>query len=389
MTNEYYAAPDAAQPLTTIRSTQFNGNNAGLEAAFNALPNKEDMHRAQYGADVSAAAALYEVTITTLPLGYYEGLEVIFKTTFENTGAANVSVNGGTNEPIVDGNGAPLIAGSIKAGQIISLVREPGGAGTGFQLTSTVLLQADIQIAVDAATAASASASAASTSETNAGTSESNASGSASAASTSEDNAATSETNSGLDATATAADLVLTDLDTIATAADRVQTGLDATSAATSATEAAASAASIVIPQTKHKTADTARVSTATPADDDHLVGFSLDADSYYKIEGYYRGEHLGGGFRFDATVSQTPQSSQRLYSEVTVSGTRTDNSDTITAAFLTSPASSAATSIALSGVIHSHATLSSVLDIRFAQITSNVGATTLKKGSWLTLTKL
>jgi len=160
MSNDFYSKPASpALPLATVRSAQFNTNNEAVEAGFDKLPTEDDVKRIQYGTDGSATAALYEVTVPYLVGGTYrEGLEVTFKAIFENTGPANISVNGGTNEPIIDGTGAALVAGSIKAGQTISLIREPGAAGTGFQLLSTVLLQSDVAAAVAAAAASEASA---------------------------------------------------------------------------------------------------------------------------------------------------------------------------------------------------------------------------------------
>ncbi len=163
MSNDFYAKPTDAQPLSTIRSAQFNTNNQSLETGFDKLLSEDDTKRIQYGQDGSSVATLYEVTIPKLPGGVYrEGLEVTFTAVLENTGTANISVNGGTNEPILDGTGAQLVEGSIKAGQTVTVIRNAGSAGTGFQLTSTVLLQSDIQDAIDAADAAAASADAAS-----------------------------------------------------------------------------------------------------------------------------------------------------------------------------------------------------------------------------------
>lgn len=251
--SDYYTTPTPASPLTVVRSGQFNTNNSAIDTGFAKLPTEDDVKRIQYGTDTSASAALYEVTVPYLPGAYREGLEVTFKAIFENTGAANISVNGGTNEPILDGTGAALVAGSIKAGQTISVIREPGASGTGFQLLSTVLLQSDIQDAVDAAAAAEASAAAALVSENNAATSETNAAGSASAASTSETNAATSETNAGNSETAagisetnagnseTAAGISETNA-----AASETAAGISETNAAQSAVDASLAAVAVI-----------------------------------------------------------------------------------------------------------------------------------------------
>jgi hypothetical protein len=285
MSNDFYAKPASdATPLSTIRAAQFNSNNEAVETGFDLFPTEDDVKRIQYGTDVSTVSALYEVTIPYLADSTYrEGLEVTFKAIFENTGPANISVNGGTNEPILDGTGVALVAGSIKAGQTISVIREPGASGTGFQLLSTVLLQSDIAVAVAAAAAASVSADEAAASAvdtaadlvatnqdtidtaadlvaTNQDTIDTAAdlvqtnldqiSCDANATATAADLVATNldQISCDANATATAADLVATNQDTIDTAADLVQTNLDQISCDTDAAAAAASAASINLP---------------------------------------------------------------------------------------------------------------------------------------------
>ncbi len=161
VTNEYYEAPVDQLPLVTIRSKEWNSNNAALQAAFDAVPEIEDSFRDQYGIDNSTLATLYELTVDTLSGAYFEGMQVWFVAQFSSTGPASVSVNGGTNVTIVNGLGDTLVADEIRAGQVISILKLPGAESTGFQVTTTVLTQQDISAAVTAAAEASDSADAA------------------------------------------------------------------------------------------------------------------------------------------------------------------------------------------------------------------------------------
>ncbi len=157
MSNDYYEAPTAKTPLTTIRSTVRNDDAAAVEAGFEKLPSELDIKRSQYGDDVSTSAALYEITVNDLDVAYYEGLEITFQALFENTGPANISVNGGTNVKIVDTGGNDIIAGSIKEFQGVTVlyVLEPT---PNFQLISTAATAQDVQDAKDAADRAEQSA---------------------------------------------------------------------------------------------------------------------------------------------------------------------------------------------------------------------------------------
>lgn len=164
MANDYYTAPSDVLPIATIRSAVRNDDKAAIEAGFDVLPSELDVKRTQYGQDVSSTAALYEITIPNLAVAYYEGLEVTYQATFENTGAANISVNGGANVKIVTTEGLDIVAGSIKVDQAVTVVYilSPIAA---FQLISTAATAQDVQDAKAAAVSADASATAAALSE--------------------------------------------------------------------------------------------------------------------------------------------------------------------------------------------------------------------------------
>ena len=153
MSNDYYGAPSNKVPLTTIKSGERNNDAAAVEAGFDKLPSELNVKRSQYGQDVSASAALYEITIPNLNVAYYEGLEVTFQATFENTNPANISVNGGVNLKIVDTLGSEILAGSIKVDQAVTVIYILSPA-PNFQLISTAATAQDVQDAKNAADAA-------------------------------------------------------------------------------------------------------------------------------------------------------------------------------------------------------------------------------------------
>lgn len=154
MANTYYNAPADNQPLTTIRSGDENSDRAAVEAAFDKLPSEDDIIRSQFGTDVSTAATLYEITITTLPGAYFVGLEVNFEATFTSTGAASIQVNGSTIVPLLDAGGTALVVDSITIGQVVVAVFTSTG---DFRL-----IQSD---SASSATSAAASAASAAASE--------------------------------------------------------------------------------------------------------------------------------------------------------------------------------------------------------------------------------
>jgi hypothetical protein len=172
MANAYYSAPTPKQPLNTVRSADFNNNNAGLEAAFDELPPASQLARSQYGEDVSTVATLYKITIPTLTSGYFEGLEVVFQVLLANTGPAQIQVNGNTIVAILDTSGDPLAVGDILVGQIITAIYTSNNV---FQVQFTAN-------AVASAAAAAASAVASANSAGNASTSAGAASAAAAAA---------------------------------------------------------------------------------------------------------------------------------------------------------------------------------------------------------------
>ncbi len=143
---------------------------------------------------------------------------------------------------------------------------------------------------------------------------------------------------------------------------------------------------------TKYKTADDTRNST-TLSDDTHLAGFAFDADSYYKIEGFFLMEVAGttGDIKFQPQFSNTPQDMwwhmDVAHSTSGAAGKCNQYSSTL---WLNLTNNTAAYGGSVSGFIRSNASTGGTMDIQFAQqLLDASNVTTLKIGSWMTITKI
>lgn len=85
----------------------------------------------QYGQQVYAASAAgsdtYTVTLSPVPVGYYNGMVVRFKVDVANTGPATLNVNGLGAISLVTGVSTALITGDILANQIVEVVYNSTG----------------------------------------------------------------------------------------------------------------------------------------------------------------------------------------------------------------------------------------------------------------------
>lgn len=175
MTNEYYDAPTAKQPLEIIRSADWNANNNAVEAAFDLVPSVQDLQREQFGTDASTVATLYIVNVGTPPDAYYAGFSVTFEAQFASTGPASIQINTLPITGLKDSGGGDLVVGDIRQGQVVTVVY-------------TSANEFRVQFAADAATA-EAAAQAAAQSEQNAAQSEQTASTAANTATAAADRA--------------------------------------------------------------------------------------------------------------------------------------------------------------------------------------------------------
>ena len=137
---------------------------------------------------------------------------------------------------------------------------------------------------------------------------------------------------------------------------------------------------------TKYKIADTSRSSTATLADDTHLYGWTLAADSVYKITGCLILHPLSGtSIDMCFVTDNEPQfgawnpAHAGSLDAISISATQYEYRYS----------SMVFGAITLSGAIHTHATLSSILDFQWAQDVSDAAVIVIYKGSWISVEKL
>lgn len=135
-----------------------------------------------------------------------------------------------------------------------------------------------------------------------------------------------------------------------------------------------------------YKTSDTARTSTVTLADDAHLGGETLEADTVYAIEFCIlcNAGSATPNLKLGLATDETPQSGEWTWNFGGASYT-----------IDTTPESASlvvGTTLEINhgkGFIHTHASNATVLSFQWCQDTTSGSATTLYKGSWMKVTKL
>lgn len=145
--------------------------------------------------------------------------------------------------------------------------------------------------------------------------------------------------------------------------------------------------------QVKHRTADaTAKTSDTTYADDDTLAGFNLVANQRYRYEALILAQHNGGDLKMRLQFDNAANSAG-FHADAVDSGTPSEEFvavSTPTGEFIFDGLGAAnLMAIKIEGYIHSHATLASVMDLQWAQNTSNAGGTNILEGSYIKLTRL
>lgn len=138
----------------------------------------------------------------------------------------------------------------------------------------------------------------------------------------------------------------------------------------------------------KVKAADTARTATTTLADDPDLSGWSLAANTRYRVNGFLRTTAPNPeGIKLAWQLDNAAQESMLVYTWFAGSTNLHQQTDITSTLAVTT--SSTAVGFLIEGVILSHASLASVLDLQWAQVTSGAPNTIMELGSWLEVTKL
>lgn len=110
------------QPGTTARSSEINNLLDSIDVGLAKLPSEAHIKRGliNYAAAGGTASAI-TVTLPYPPDDYYDGMEVIFKSSLANTGATTINVNSLGVKDIRRQDGSVLQAGDIGANKIIPM----------------------------------------------------------------------------------------------------------------------------------------------------------------------------------------------------------------------------------------------------------------------------
>lgn len=144
--------------------------------------------------------------------------------------------------------------------------------------------------------------------------------------------------------------------------------------------------------QVKYKTSDESTSSDTSYSDDSTLAGFTLDADSWYKIEGYVQtSSALGVDIKFRGSFTNTPQDGAWVFSGRNSGGTNEGDFAPIiqTNTVLLDHNNTNEHGFMVSGFIRSNAATGGTFDVQWAQNSSSASTTTVHAGSWLKITKL
>jgi hypothetical protein len=150
--------------------------------------------------------------------------------------------------------------------------------------------------------------------------------------------------------------------------------------------------AGVYATQYKYKTADESATNDDTYSNDTHLAGFTLEAGAYYRIDAFIHvvSASLTPDLKYQLVFSNTPQRGSKKRSNT--SGT--SEATTTTAIDLAETGiqialGADANALEISGYFQANASTGGTLTLQWAQNTSNGNATTLKQGSWMSITKI
>ncbi len=138
---------------------------------------------------------------------------------------------------------------------------------------------------------------------------------------------------------------------------------------------------------TKFKTADES-LTSATLANDTHLVDWVLQPATYYRMNGFFKCIAAGDtqDLKIDFTTDNAFQEEFMSYISANDSGTTIHDSGPLTTALTIDIVTSTVHGITFTGFVLTHATSACNVDLQVAQGTDD-GTTTLEKGSWISFT--
>lgn len=154
-------------------------------------------------------------------------------------------------------------------------------------------------------------------------------------------------------------------------------------------TQLKTNADNIKVPQVKIKTVDTSRPLTTVLADDPHLLGFSLTAGKNYELEGLlFLTSSTIADFKLHFDWTGVATANGQIMQGADVVGFSTVPAD---GTFLTGTFVIDGTGGSPFIVLHAmiFCTTTGILDFQWAQNTSDAGATTLRKHSFIKVTEI
>ena len=142
---------------------------------------------------------------------------------------------------------------------------------------------------------------------------------------------------------------------------------------------------------TKFKTEDTVRTTDATLSNDPHLTEWQLESDTHYKITAYLKVNVASStvpDIRIRMLTSNAYQEGFWHYIATDASTTVHDHIQ-LTDTSIIQMATGAVTGIVISGMIRSNVDSGGITDFQWSQNSSSGFATTIERGSWMTIEKL
>ncbi len=143
--------------------------------------------------------------------------------------------------------------------------------------------------------------------------------------------------------------------------------------------------------QINHKTADESVTSSDALQDDNHLVGYTLEAGEYYSIEGYFAWDQNVGNIKFFLDFDNQPQVLEWNVIASAANGVRDSDhtSSVVGVLLLASLTDGQSASGHVKGGFQAHATTGGTVDLQWAQQISSGNSTTMLDSSWLKITKV
>jgi len=148
---------------------------------------------------------------------------------------------------------------------------------------------------------------------------------------------------------------------------------------------------SVVLPQLKLKLADESVTSSTTLQDDNDLVGFDLETDAVYIIEGFVSYVQNVGDLKWAFTFTNTPISTYHFGYRAAASDNSVQSDSGVISTVFTTFGLTDANSVGMTivGSFRANATTGGTMKVQWAQSINSANPTTWRAGTYLKLTKV